>query len=236
MLINFLAKCTILEYSVTRVINMGIGRRIKAILRNRKMTIKELAELTEIPVNTLYSITKRDSERVDSVILFRIAEELGVTTDELRGIEIDYGNNLRLARKWAGITQKELADKAGIPVTAIQQYESGERRPKSNTWGSLASALNLSPDELNNAEALPTEIEYVSHEEWLSNIVDELKPELLEYFCLLNEDGLYEAVKRMEELTLIPRYQRYDLTDAPESTPPAPETDTAPGKKPPERP
>ena len=201
------------------------------------MTIKELAEAAGIPVNTLYSITKRDSERVDSVILLRIAEELGVTVDELRGIEIDYGRKLQLARKWARITQKELADRAKIPVTAIQQYESGERRPKSDTWISLADALHLSLDELNDAETLPTgpfEFEEITREEWLSNIADELKPELLEYFSLLNEEGLYEAVKRMEELTLLPRYQ----ATAPSESPPAPQegSDTTPNKKPSESP
>lgn len=66
---------------------MGVGLRLKSILRDRKMTIKQLAEQTEIPVNTLYSITKRDSERVDQVILQRIAETLHVPVGKLLGLE-----------------------------------------------------------------------------------------------------------------------------------------------------
>lgn len=55
---------------------MGVGLNIKEILRDKKMTIKQLAEQTNIPLNTLYSITKRDSERVDKIIINRIAAAL----------------------------------------------------------------------------------------------------------------------------------------------------------------
>ena len=65
---------------------MGVGIRIKSILRERRMTIKQLAELSEIPLNTLYSITKRDSERVDRIILKKVASTLEVSEDDLMGI------------------------------------------------------------------------------------------------------------------------------------------------------
>lgn len=64
---------------------MGVGLRLKHILRDRKMTIKQLAENANIPVNTLYSITKRDSERVDPVILRQLSETLEVPTSVLTG-------------------------------------------------------------------------------------------------------------------------------------------------------
>ena len=64
---------------------MGVGLRLKRILRDRKMTIKQLAENANIPVNTLYSITKRDSERVDPVILRQLSETLEVPTSVLTG-------------------------------------------------------------------------------------------------------------------------------------------------------
>mgnify|MGYP000223277768 CR=1 FL=1 len=57
---------------------MGVGTNLKTILRDKKMTIKQLSELADIPINTLYSITKRDSERVDKVIIQRLAAALGV--------------------------------------------------------------------------------------------------------------------------------------------------------------
>ena len=57
---------------------MGVGLRLKEILRDRKITIKQLAEMSDVSINTLYSITKRDSESIDSVILHRIAKALEV--------------------------------------------------------------------------------------------------------------------------------------------------------------
>lgn len=65
---------------------MGIGIALKNILRNRKMTIKQLSEKSGISINTLYSITKRDSERVDEVILQRIADTLEIPVYGLTGI------------------------------------------------------------------------------------------------------------------------------------------------------
>lgn len=64
---------------------MGIGFRLKELLRDRKITIKQLSEDTGIPLNTLYSITKRDSERADQVIIQRIATALGVPMSKLVG-------------------------------------------------------------------------------------------------------------------------------------------------------
>lgn len=56
---------------------MGFGMNLKEILRNKKMTIKQLSESSGISLNTLYSITKRDSVRVDNIIVQRIAAALG---------------------------------------------------------------------------------------------------------------------------------------------------------------
>lgn len=63
---------------------MGVGLRLKRILKEKEMTIKELSQLSNIPINTLYSITKRDSQRVDNVLLQKIADTLGVPVTKLQ--------------------------------------------------------------------------------------------------------------------------------------------------------
>lgn len=216
---------------------VGVGIRLKQILRKRGITIKELAAQVEIPLNTLYSITKRDSERVDPVILNRIADFLGVTENELRGVKINYGKNLRLAREWAGITQKELSERSKIPVPVIQQYEVGERCPKDDTWLLLATALNLTPDELDSAETLPQgplQLELITKGEPHTEIENKVKSAISENLQFLNEDGLFEAGRRVEELTWIPRYQRQEPAEPPPCPPEG--TDTTPAEKPPESP
>lgn len=69
---------------------------------------------------------------------------------------MDYAKNLKLARKWAGLTQAELAKKAGIATITVRQYEAGNRKPTMENWFAIADALHLSLDELNDAELLPT--------------------------------------------------------------------------------
>ena len=64
---------------------MGIGLRIKSILHDRKMTIKQLSEKSGVSINTLYSITKRDSDNVDPVILKKLSTALDISQDELLG-------------------------------------------------------------------------------------------------------------------------------------------------------
>lgn len=62
---------------------MGTGFILKELLRERGMTIKSLAQKSGISVNTLYSITKRDSDNVDPVILKRISDALGCLPRDL---------------------------------------------------------------------------------------------------------------------------------------------------------
>lgn len=65
---------------------MGVGFRIKEILNNKNMTIKELSKLTGISINTLYAITKRDSSSINPVTLQKISLALDISIDQLTGI------------------------------------------------------------------------------------------------------------------------------------------------------
>lgn len=62
---------------------MGIGSNIKKILAERKMKISELAKISGVKTNTLYSITKRDSVNVNSDVLTAIATALDVSPFDL---------------------------------------------------------------------------------------------------------------------------------------------------------
>ena len=58
------------------------------------------------------------------------------------------GERIKAARKKAGMTQKELADKLGIPYQGISQYERGIRNPKIDTLVKIADILDVSTDYL----------------------------------------------------------------------------------------
>jgi len=53
------------------------------------------------------------------------------------------------ARKNKGLTQEELADKAGITVRTIQRIESGETVPRNFTLKAIAEALDIPFEALN---------------------------------------------------------------------------------------
>lgn len=66
---------------------------------------------------------------------------------------MELAEKLKLMRKKAGLTQKEVADKLGITYQSYGQYERGLRNPKYTSIEKIASALNcdiseiLTPDE-----------------------------------------------------------------------------------------
>lgn len=53
------------------------------------------------------------------------------------------GEEIRLERKRAGLTQKQLAERLGVTHALIGQYERGERHPKLETIQRIADALNI---------------------------------------------------------------------------------------------
>ena len=140
--------------------------------------------------------------------------------------------NIKQYRKKRGITQKQLAEKTGLAVITIQQYEAGKYNPKMNAITQLCIALDCKITDLIDDESkkyyryfdVPTEplrqtsndvinpIEevnkYLSNFYGLSSESKEFK--LLNHFRKLNNSGKEESIKRVEELTEIPRYTAPD--------------------------
>ena len=79
---------------------MGLGVRLKEILKDQGLTIKELSELSGVSINTLYSITKRDNNMARYDIVKKIANALDISVEELTGQAIDYNKveNVKNAR------------------------------------------------------------------------------------------------------------------------------------------
>ena len=77
----------------------------------------------------------------------------GMNTDQ----NLPFGPRLRRLREAAGLTQEELASRAGLTAKAVSALERGERkRPYPHTVRSLAEALGLSERERADlAEAVP---------------------------------------------------------------------------------
>jgi transcriptional regulator with XRE-family HTH domain len=59
-----------------------------------------------------------------------------------------HATRLRWYREQAVLTQKELADKAGLTVLSISKIEQGYQEPRPSTLRKLAKALRIKPQDL----------------------------------------------------------------------------------------
>lgn len=62
---------------------MGISNRLTKLMNERDTNANDLASKAGIPASTIYSLIRRDSNRVDIDSLIKIAKALGVTADYL---------------------------------------------------------------------------------------------------------------------------------------------------------
>ena len=145
------------------------------------------------------------------------------------------GEKIKIARKKAGLTQRELGEKLGVSQSAVGQFERDRSNPKLETLEKIASALKTPISELLDNNFANTrewkELEKLRDKkekestETLSAILNTLKeiitrndecdiftniPEedLLYYFWLLNENGQNKAIEQVGLLTEIPKYQK----------------------------
>lgn len=70
----------------------------------------------------------------------------GAPTAERRKMNIH--ENIKKARKAAGVTQKELAEAMGVHQKDISRWENGERAPSVEALADICIALKVSADTL----------------------------------------------------------------------------------------
>lgn len=143
------------------------------------------------------------------------------------------GEKIRNARKAAGLTQKELAQRLGLSFQSIAQWENDLRKPKIETIQKIADALGITVWELSDPlfagqggapvlkpteDASPETMEFFKrHGEAAKTILDLLRLEqdqenklleqIIKDFRILTEEGQEKAAERIHELTEVPKYQ-----------------------------
>ena len=129
------------------------------------------------------------------------------------------GENIRQARKKAGLTQRQLAEKSGVATITLQQYERGVREPKLDTNAKIARAMNLFASDL------------VSGDQWqnvdmtFTDTTERYGQEtpqyyrMIEAFSTLNHTGAEKAAVAVEDLAKVPEYRREDGAGSGETTP-----------------
>lgn len=103
------------------------------------------------------------------------------------------------------IKQAELVERTGIDKGQMSSYLSGKYKPKQGNLERIARALFVDEAWLMGYD--------VPMERNGSKIVKvEEPPKIMQYYELLNDIGKHEATKRVEELTLVPRYVKEETT------------------------
>ena len=141
---------------------------------------------------------------------------------------MEIGLKILNARIKKGLSRAELRKLSGVSESAIKQYENGSRQPQIVQLQLLANALEIPIHSLigvdentfHNTIAINKFFKELKESEEAHDLLNKLlkeepiKPldnidsgdELMLYFHNLNYAGKEEATKRVEELTLIPKY------------------------------
>lgn len=203
------------------------GKRIKAIRESRGLTQNDVAEILGVSTaaisqyeNGNWSMRLSTLNKLADALRVPVAEILGTDSAEQSEISLAIGQRIKTERKKAGMTQKELAEKAGLAVGTIQQYERGLRRPNYDALNKLKVAFGMPASTI--AE---WELEYAFAQQHIEvvepiSVCGEAKHILLEQMKLLHEhsEGLAfsacelsdvsramvtisEAIIRLEEVT-----------------------------------
>lgn len=116
--------------------------RLKELRIKNNLTLDDIEANIDIKRGT-YSNYENNKTEPKIETWKKLAEFYGVSPDYLMGLNSnDFGSRIKELRKDKGISQAELAEKAGVSRQAISFYEKEKRHPKIETWQKIACALN----------------------------------------------------------------------------------------------
>lgn len=76
----------------------------------------------------------------------RFPRNKGAPTQERK--KMNLGENIKKARKAAGVTQKQLAERMGVYQKDVSRWENGEHAPSIELLAGICKALKVSADTL----------------------------------------------------------------------------------------
>lgn len=132
------------------------------------------------------------------------------------------GDNIKRIRLLKNMTQKQVADACGVADSTLRVYERNRANPKPATVAKIAKALGVPPSALYGIGQIPgtgtlaPETESALCASFLVDASDTVSADtaaesfLLTVFGKLNELGQREAIKRVNELSFVPIYQKGD--------------------------
>ena len=190
---------------------MKIGEKIKTARISANMTQAELAEKLGVSYQNIGQL-ESGKRKPKLETIQKIADALGVSVAYLSGIENDTSLTSYLikdARDLAGMTTEDLAQKSGIPVSLLEDYERGAKKPGIEELTKISHSIGVSvysladfdiSSKLMNIDIMDKQITYGSEYNQYARMV--------QAFSYLNHLGAEKAASAVEDLAKIQEYRR----------------------------
>lgn len=163
---------------------MTVGERVKTLAKKKGISLRKLAKQANLSYNTVYSITRRGSERVAPDTISRLANALGVNVNELTA---DALIRVKSAPEMVELQQK---------VAAGQATE--QEKP---AW--LEANLKGLERMQHSIEFMLSELEQYDETKEIAR-----QSQLMKIFNQLNDDGQEKALDFLEIFLGNPRYKK----------------------------
>lgn len=163
---------------------MTVGERVKTLAKKKGISLRKLAKQANLSYNTVYSITRRGSERVAPDTISRLANALGVNVNELTA---DALIRVKSAPEMVELQQK---------VAAGQATEQEKQ-----AW--LEANLKGLERMQHSIEFMLSELEQYDETKEIAR-----QSQLMKIFNQLNDDGQEKALDFLEIFLGNPRYKK----------------------------
>lgn len=160
-----------------------VGDRIRFYRKKQNLTLAELSARSDLSYTYLGDI-ERGAVLPSVKSLKRISTVLKAPVEGLLGSKPLLGKKILALREENGLTQTQLADKAGLSTGFIGQLEQGKVQPSLRTLEQISSALEVSP------------CHFLSEEDSLTELLRLLSPEIR---ALLTEPQVYTVLRSLRQ-------------------------------------
>lgn len=117
-------------------------------------------------------------------------------------------NELKRLRLRAGLTQAELAKRAGVSQSLIARIESGNVNPRLSTLKKILTVLEeCLEEELKVSDVMTSPVIYVNIEDGIENIIETMWSNAISQVPVLNKNG--EIVGTVYEKDVVTAFLRY---------------------------
>lgn len=123
---------------------MGIGKYLKELIAAKGITLKELANLSGVPVNTLYSMTQRDQKRINIQTAQKLAKALNVPVENLISSHADkiLSETLTQKMKEADMSIQDLEHYSRISQNRLKNILSGSTPISLDDFRRINNSIN----------------------------------------------------------------------------------------------